>query len=447
DKVKVLPFYDRTDLVKTTLHTVFHNLLEGAVLVTAVLFVFMLSIQASLIVAVVIPLSLAASFLYLWSRGMSANLLSVGAIDFGIIVDGAVILVEHIFHHEPTGPRDTKHLVGHIFRSAREVARPTLFSLLIIIAAYLPIFALQRVEGRIFSPMANTVVSALLGALLMSFTLVPVLCLFSLRRPKNLKDSPVLTWAKRAYQPTLRAALLRPETTLVLALGALVAGIVLIPRLGSEFLPELNEGSLYVTYTVPATMSLTDARKLTPRIKTLLRRTPEVDSLLTQLGRPEDGTDPTLTNNLEIFVKLKPLDKWRPRKQTLDDLIAEMTQNLKEIPGIEYNFSQPIRDNVNENISGQFGQIAVKIYGDDLDTLQALANKAEDAIALVPGVADLGIVKASASPAISVKLDRKALARYDLDMADVQDYVETALGGHTATQLWEGERKFDVVVR
>jgi cobalt-zinc-cadmium resistance protein CzcA len=447
DKIKILPFYDRTDLVKTTLHTVFHNLVEGAILVTAVLFVFMLSIQASLIVAVVIPLSLAASFLYLWARGMSANLLSMGAIDFGIIVDGAVILVEHIFHHETEGPRDTKHLVDHIFRSAREVARPTLFSLLIIIAAYLPIFALQRVEGRIFAPMANTVVSALLGALLMTFTLVPVLCLFSLRRPKHLRDSPVLIWAKRAYQPTLRAAMLRPETTLALALGGLVAGTVLIPRLGSEFLPELNEGSLYVTYTLPATMSLTDARMLTPRIKQLLARTPEVDSLLTQLGRPEDGTDPTLTNNLEIFVKLKPLEKWRPQQQTLDDLIAEMTANLKEIPGIEYNFSQPIRDNVNENISGQFGQIAVKIYGDDLDRLQELAGKAQDAIALVPGVADLGIVKASASPAISVKLDRKALARYDLDMADVQDYVETALGGHTATQLWEGERKFDVVVR
>src|SRR5262249_55432674 len=213
------PFYGRTDLVKTTLPPVCHRRLEGAVLVTAVLFVFMLSIQASLIVAVVIPLSLAASFLYLWSRGMSANLLAMGAIDFGIIVDGAVILVEHLFPHEPPGPRHPNHPARHIFRSAPEVARPTLFSLLIIIAAYLPIFALQRVEGRIFSPMANTVVSALLGALLMSFTLVPVLCLFSLRRPKNLKDSPVLTWAKRAYQPTLRAALLRPDATPVLPLA------------------------------------------------------------------------------------------------------------------------------------------------------------------------------------------------------------------------------------
>ena len=447
DKVRIAPFYDRTDLVNTTLHTVFHNLVEGAVLVTAVLLVFLLSIRASLIVALVIPLSLAASFLYLWARGMSANLLSMGAIDFGIIVDGAVILVEHIFQHAGDGPRDDASVIGRVFGAAREVARPTLFSLLIIIAAYLPIFALQRVEGRIFSPMANTVVSALLGALLMSFTLVPVLCLYSLRRPRRLRESPVLIWARRAYAPTLRAAMRRPETTMALAVGALVAGLTLLPRLGSEFLPELNEGALYVTFTLPPTLSLTDARKLTPRIKGLLRRTPEVDGLLTQLGRPEDGTDPTLTNNFEVFVKLKPLAKWRAGEKTLDDLVAEMTQNLKEIPGIEYNFSQPIRDNVNENISGQFGQIAVKIYGDDLDQLQDIARRAQDVIAAVPGVADLGIVKASAMPSISVTLDRSALARYDLDMADVQDYVETALGGHAATELWEGEKKLDVVVR
>jgi cobalt-zinc-cadmium resistance protein CzcA len=453
--VKIIPFYDRTDLVDTTLHTVFHNLLEGAILVTTVLLIFLLSIQASLIVALVIPLSLAASFLYLYARGMSANLLSMGAIDFGIIVDGAVILVEHIFHHvghhtashPGNGPVDKPKLARTIEAVAREVARPTLFSLLIIIAAYLPIFALQRVEGRIFSPMANTVVSALLGAMLMSFTLVPVLCLFALRKPKKLRESPVLVLAKRAHDPTLNYALAHPVAIFVGALGLLVATGALLPRLGSEFLPELNEGSLYVTFTLPATMSLSDGRKLTPRIKKLLARTPEVTDLLSQLGRPEDGTDPTLQNNLEIFVKLKPLGEWRDDKQSLDALIAEMDANLKEIPGIEYNFSQPIRDNVNENISGQFGQIAVKIYGEDLDKLSALASASEDAIATVPGVADLGIVKASASPAIGVRLDRDALARYDLDMADVQDFVETALGGHTASQLWEGEKKLDVVVR
>jgi len=448
--VHVTPFYDRTDLVDLTLHTVFHNLAEGALLVTLVLFVFLLSIRASLIVAAVIPLSLAASFAYLKARGMSANLLSMGAVDFGIIVDGAVILVEHLFHRL-AGHADRwegKDSFGERIRdAAREVARPTLFSLLIIIAAYLPIFSLQRVEGRIFAPMANTVVSALVGALVVSFTLVPVLALFALRGGHQPGESPVLRWAKRLYDPTLDAAMANPAVVVVLALGALATGGTLLPRLGSEFLPALNEGALYVTFTLPGNMSLTEGRKITPRIKEILRRTPEVTSLMSQLGRPEDGTDATLQNNLEIFVKLKPMDEWRPGMRTLDDLTVEMAKNLGEIPGLDYNFSQPIRDNVAENIAGQFGQIAVKIYGDKLDTLEALAEKTKDVIDDVPGSADVGIVKAGEMPQLAVKMDRDALARYDLDLADVQDYVETAMGGHAASELWDGEKKFDVTVR
>ncbi len=448
DGIKVNPFYDRTDLVNTTLHTVFHNLAEGAILVTLVLFAFTLSLRASLIVATVIPLSLAASFAYLHMRGMSANLLSMGAIDFGIIVDGAVILVEHLFHRVPEdGPHDTQSLKDSILRAAGEVARPTLFSLLIIIAAYIPIFSMQRVEGRIFSPMANTVVSALIGALLVSFTVVPVLAMTALRRQKPLRESPLLAWSRKAYAPSLAYAMARPAMLAILALGALIASFVLLPRLGSEFLPELNEGALYVTFTLPDTTSPTEGRRLTPRIEKLLRRTPEVVSLMSQLGRPEDGTDATLPNNLEIFVKLKPPDRWRPNKRTLNSLVSEMASNLGEIPGLEYNFSQPIRDNVAENISGQFGQIALKIYGDDLDVLQQAAEKAKDAIADVPGVADLGIVKSGESPQVAVKLDRDALARFDLDLADVQDYIETAMGGHVASELWDGEKRFDVTVR
>ncbi|HEU4400632.1 MAG TPA: CusA/CzcA family heavy metal efflux RND transporter, partial [Candidatus Polarisedimenticolia bacterium] len=453
--IRISPFYDRTDLVDNTLRTVFHNLAEGAFLVVLVLFLFMLSLRASLIVAAVIPLSLLASFLYLHLRGMSANLLSMGAVDFGIIVDGAVILVEHLFHRvhgedpgAPGGADDSlSPLAGRILKAAREVARPTLFSLLIIIAAYLPIFSLQRVEGRIFHPMANTVVSALLGALLVSFTLVPVLSLFALRRAKPLPDSPLLVAARRAFDPLIVFSMQRPEIVLTLAAGALGCALTLLPRLGSEFLPELNEGSLYVTCALPGNLSLTAGRRLVPAIKERLRRTPEVTELLTQLGRPEDGTDPTLSNNLEIFVKLKPMNDWRPRMRGLDDFVAEMEANVREIPGVEYNFSQPIRDNVNENISGQFGQIAVKIYGDDLTTLQTAAERAEAAVAGVRGVADLGIVKSGEMPQIAVKLDRQSLARYDLDLADVQDYIETAMGGHQASELWEGERRFDVTVR
>jgi len=452
--VTIKPFYDRTDLVDTTLDTVFHNLVEGALLVTVVLFVFLLSLRASLVVATVIPLSLASAFVYLYARHMSANLLSMGAIDFGIIVDGAVILVEHIFHHAAGHPEDSDPKVAasrraeQIYKVAREVARPTLFSLLIIVAAYLPIFALQRVEGRIFAPMANTVVSALVGAMLVSFTLVPVLCFFALRGHGRVKDSPVLVLARRAYDPTLIAAMRNPVPVLILALGLTAAGVELAPRLGTEFMPQLNEGALYVTFTLPSTVSLAEGRRLAPRIKALMKRgVPEVDELASQLGRPEDGTDPTLANNFEVFVKLRPMSTWRPQIHTLDDIIAIMSRNLKEIPGIEYNFSQPIRDNVNENISGQFGQIAVKIYGDDLGTLQALAERAENAAATVPGVADLGIVKSSDQPTISVTPNRAALARYDLDLADLQAYVEAALGGHVASELWDGQKRFDVTVR
>jgi len=449
--VRIVPFYDRTELVNTTLETVFRNLTEGALLVIGVLLVFLLSLRAALIVALVIPLSLATAFLYLHSRGMSANLLSMGAVDFGIIVDGAVIMVEHLFG-KASGPyagEDTDlQRTETLLDAAREVARPTLFSLLIIVAAYVPIFSLQRVEGRIFAPMAHTVVSSLVGALMASFTLVPVLCYYSLRRQSRPAHSPVLAWFQRVYDPLLHAAMRRPGVVLILA-GCLVwAGVELAPRLGTEFLPELNEGSLYVTFTLPPTTSLTEGRRLTPQIvRTMIAGIPEVTETLTQLGRPEDGTDPTLTNNLEVFVKLRPMRQWRPQIHTLDDLIEIMDRNLKAIPGLEYNFSQPIRDNVAENISGQFGQVAVKLYGDDLDQLQRLADQIKQQLAEVPGVADLGIVKASQQPAITIRPRRDALARWDLDLGSLQDYLEMALSGHVAAELWDGEKRFDVTVR
>jgi cobalt-zinc-cadmium resistance protein CzcA len=446
--VAVDPFYDRTDLVNTTLSTVFRNLAEGATLVILVLFAFMLSVRASLIVATVIPLSLLTSFLYLHARGMSANLLSMGAVDFGIIVDGAVILVEHLFHrvqsHRGDAPRDVSEAV---LQAAREVSTPTLFSLLIIIAAYIPIFSLERVEGRIFAPMAHTVVSALVGALIVTFTLVPVLAVFALRRSGTLPDSPLLAWFRRAYSPSLDYAMSHPGQVAAGALAGLLVAGVLLPTLGTEFLPELNEGALYATFTLPGNFSLTAGRKLTPSLKERISRTPEVLELMSQLGRPEDGTDPTLPNNLEIFIKLKPMSQWRPQMKTLNDLVAEVERNVDEVPGIEVNLSQPIRDNVNENIAGQFGQIAVKIYGDDLDKLQAAAEQANGLIQNVKGSADVGIVKSGEMPQLAVRLDRQALARYDLDVADVQDYLETAMAGHVASELWEGERRFDVTVR
>ncbi|HYP76489.1 MAG TPA: CusA/CzcA family heavy metal efflux RND transporter [Polyangiaceae bacterium] len=451
--VKIKPFYDRTELVNTTLKTVFENLAEGAALVMVVLFAFMLSLRASLIAAAVIPLSLAASFAFLYSRGMSANLLSMGAVDFGIIVDGGVILIEHLFHelspsvHGAAPSDSSRPLLERVAQASKEVARPTLFSLLIIIAAYIPIFSLQRVEGRIFSPLAYTVVSALVGALLVSFTLVPVLCAMALKKPKVMRDSPLLTLAQRVFDPTIRFAMKNVLIVLILAGGVLGGAVALMPRLGSEFLPALNEGALYVTVLLPGNISLSDGRALTPKLAGILRRTPEVVSVLSQLGRPEDGTDTKLPNNLELFIKLKPMAEWRHDKHTMSDLIEEMSFALQQIPGIDYNFSQPIRDNVEENVSGQKGQVALKLYGEDLDKLTSAAEKARDTIAKIPGAVDVGITKSGSTPQIAVHLDRQALARFDLDLGDVQDYIETAMGGHTASEFWDGEKRFDVTVR
>ncbi len=448
--IRVVPFYDRTDLVNTTLSTVGRNLLEGALLVTLVLFVFLLDLKAALIVGALIPLSLLSAFIYLKARGMSANLLSMGAVDFGIIVDGGVVIIESIVRQLSRDigiPVSTEHMRDRIQRAVSHVVRPTMFSLLIIIAAYLPIFLLERVEGRIFAPMANTVVAALLGALLFSLSLVPVLATFAYREPIRHRVSPVLAWAQAAYDPTLMWAMRHAWVVLGGSLLALVAAGVVLTKLGSEFLPELNEGSLYLTFTLPANISLTEGRRLVPRITEILRRYPEVENILSQLGRPEDGTDPTLTNNLEFFVRLKPPETWPPGVHTLSDVVERLNGGVAEIPGLEVNFSQPIRDNVNENISGQFGQIAVKLYGDDLHVMQDLAERVRASIAKSPGAADLGIVKSSEIPQLQVEPDRGALGRYGLDMEDFQHALQAALGGQPVGVFWDGEARHSIVMR
>ena len=313
DGAVIIAFYDRTDLVNNTLRTVGRNLLECALLVILVLFAFLLDLRAALIVATLIPLSLLTSFIYLRMRGMSANLLSMGAVDFGIIVDGAVVIVESILHRLSDAHEPPSHdPLSRIAAATKRVLRPTIFSLLIIIAAYLPIFMLKRVEGRIFAPMSNTVVAALAGALFFSVTLIPVLAALVYRRPIRHRESPLLTLADRAYMPTLAFALRRPLTTLAGAGGLLAFALFLFMRLGSEFLPELNEGGLYLTFTFPANISLSEGRKLVPRLTKFWAAHPAVDEVASQLGRPEDGTDATLTSNLEFFLRLKPQDAWPP---------------------------------------------------------------------------------------------------------------------------------------
>ncbi len=452
DVVRVVPVYDRTELVGTTLHTVGRNLLEGGLLVTCVLFVFLLDLRAAMVVAVLIPLSLLTSFIYLQSRGMSANLLSMGAVDFGVIVDGGVVIIESILTQLARGRgvdagAGEPSIEDRIRRATRAVVRPTVFALLIIIAAYLPIFMLERVEGRIFAPMANTVAAALAGALLFSVTLVPVLASFVYRRPIAHKESPVLRWAARVYEPALGFALRRPAIMLVGAMLLLAGAGWVVPRLGSEFLPELNEGALWLTFTLPSNLSLSQGRQIAPRLLELVSGNPQVESVVSQLGRPEDGTDAKLPNNLEVFVRLKPQDQWPKDTGTLSDVIDALSRSIAEVPGVEVNFSQPIRDNVNESISGQQGQIAVKLFGDDLVALQAQAEKVKAVIAKVPGVADLSIVKSAAVLSVLIEPDRPMLARYGMDLADFQHVVQTALSGEPVADYWEGERKFDVVIR
>jgi cobalt-zinc-cadmium resistance protein CzcA len=438
-------FYDRARLVGRTLTTVTHNLIVGALLVVLVVGVFLMSLRAAFVVALVIPLSLLGAFLYLKLRGLSANLLSLGAVDFGIIVDGAVIMVEHVARRlGGAAPREAR---ATVLEAAEEVARPTLFALCIIIVAYIPIFSLQRVEGRIFAPMANTVCAALVAALVFSFTLVPLLAFLVLRRQPGARETPIEAAALRAYRPALHWALDHRRAVVAATLGVLAVGLWLFTRLGTEFLPELNEGSLYVTFTLPPSVSLSEAsRKVVPHVSDVLLGFPEVKSILSQLGGPDDGTDWKTANNLEVFVDLKPRDDW-PRGVTLDRLVDEMRDRLADMPGVEVNFSQPIKDNIEENISGLKGQVAIKLFGDDLGAMRRAAAEIERVVAAVPGATDTGVVQSAELPQVHVVVDRRAIARYGLNVADVQDVIETAIGGKAATSLWEGERHFDVVVR
>ncbi|HZE61969.1 MAG TPA: CusA/CzcA family heavy metal efflux RND transporter [Burkholderiales bacterium] len=449
--VKIVPIYDRTWLIGKTLTTVFTNLLEGALLVSFVLWLFLGNIRAAFIVAVTIPLALLATFLGLTWIGIPANLLSLGAMDFGIIVDGAVIVVENVFRrlteetraHRTLDDQTRKHA---ILQAAVEVGRPTLFSMLIIIAAHIPIFTLQRHEGRIFAPMAYSVVSALVGALVLSLTLVPLLCSMMLKKNLPEEDNFIVRAAKRAYAPALAWALARPKAVLAAAVLALAASLALVPRLGTEFLPELNEGSIWVNVFLPTSVSVSEAQELNRRIRDAIRKSPEVVSVTSKAGRPEDGTDPKLINMSELLVDVKPEHEWR-KGMTKAMLLAEMDAEISKIPGIEPSFSQPIRDNVLESISQIDGQIVIKVFGDDLDQLKDLSLLVLKQVQTVPGVARAFVDRLGELPQIQVKVDRARAARYGLNVADVQDVIESALGGKAVTQVWEGESKFAVAVR
>jgi cobalt-zinc-cadmium resistance protein CzcA len=438
---QVVPFYDRTWLIERTLKTVFTNLLEGALLVCLVLYLFLSNARAAAIVAAVIPLALLGTFLGLNFVGIPANLLSLGAMDFGIIVDGAVIVVEHIFQQLSRLPpgSDRNQRLNCVLQSATEVGRPTFFSMVIIIAAHIPIFTLQRQEGRIFAPMAYSVTSALIASLLVSLTLVPLLSLWLLGgRTLPPGENRLLRTCKAIYAPTLAWALAHGKTLFAAAAVALVACGFAATRLGTEFLPELNEGSIWVNVQLEPSVSISEAVLQVRHVRDLLRRTPEVKSVISKLGRPEDGTDPKLSSQVEALVVLQPEEKWRPGV-TKQDILAELDASVDELPGLEVSFSQPIRDNVLESISQVDGQIVVKVVGDDLATLNAIGR--------VDGVARAFIDRDGQLPQYRIEIDRARAARYGLNVGDIEDVIETALAGKEATSIWEGERRFSVVVR
>ncbi|MEO8039867.1 MAG: CusA/CzcA family heavy metal efflux RND transporter [Betaproteobacteria bacterium] len=445
--VKIVPFYDRTWLIERTLKTVFTNLLEGALLVTVVLVLFLGDLRAAAIVAAVIPLSLLATFLGLTIVGIPANLLSLGAMDFGIIVDGAVIVVENVYRKLGEETADRVPRLQTVLAAVVEVGRPTLFSMLIIIAAHIPIFTLQRHEGRIFAPMAWSVTSALVGSLLLSLTAVPLACLWALRGRIAHKENAVVRGCKAVYTPILSWSLRHRWIVIGSAVVALLASLAVVPRLGTEFLPELNEGSVWINVPYPPSISFSEAQDMNRRIRASIMTIPEVANVMSKAGRPEDGTDPKLINSAEFLVDLEPEGKWAKgvtKRRLLDQMEALLEATF---PGVDASFSQPIRDNVLESISQIDGQIVIKVFGEDLTVLRDLATRTLGSIRDVKGVTRAFVDRLGELPQVQIVIDRAEAARYGLNVADIEDVVEIALGGADATQLWEGERRFAVVVR
>ena len=448
DGVKLIPYYDRSWLIGKTLKTVFSNLLEGAALVMLVLYIFLADLRAAGIVATVIPLALMGTFLGLTLAGIPANLLSLGAMDFGIIVDGAVIVIENIFRRlgEASKEDDHRPRVRTIYEAVVEVARPTVFSMIIIIVAHFPIFTMQRHEGKIFAPMAYSVVAALITSLVLSLTLVPFLSKIAFRKEVPHEETKLMHKLMDWYRPLLTWVLANTKKVLAAALVALAAAMVAVPYLGTEFLPELNEGAIWVNIELPTSVSIDDARSELRQIRKIILTVPEVNAVVAKAGRPEDGTDPKNINMTETLVDLKPETEWRAG-YTKEKILKEIEDKLEDLPGIEPSFSQPVRDNILESISQIKGQIIIKLFGDDIDLLKQRAADVLDHIEHVPGVARAFIDREGDLPQYRLEIDRSAAARYGLNVADVQDVVETALAGRAATELWEGERHFSVVVR
>ncbi len=447
--VRIVPFLDRSDLVRYTTHTVLHNLAEGMLLVTGVLFFFLGNVRSALIVAATIPFALLFASILLDATHVPANLLSLGALDFGMLVDGSVVMVENVLRHVSARARRPRPLLETIAAAAHEVQRPVFYAIVIIITAYLPIFTLERVEGRLFRPMAWTVAFALLGALLFALVLAPVLAHWVLSESTHEWRNPLLAGLAARYRRGLAWCLAHRGVTFMAAGGILALTLVLGfgGVIGSEFLPHLYEGAIWVRGTLAASTGPSEGARLAREARLALAAFPEVTQVVSQVGRPDDGTDATGFFNTEYFVDLLPRAAWRRRFHTKDDLIAAMDAALERIPGVIWNFSQPIADNVEEAVSGVKGELAVKLIGDDLKQMEQTADEIVHAMRRVPGVADLGIFRVMGQPNVDVIVDRRKAERFGINVSDVQDAIETAVGGKAVSQILRGDRRYDLTVR
>ena len=448
--VKIVPFLDRSDLVRYTTHTVLHNLTEGIILVSVILFLFLGNFRGSLIVALTIPFSLLFASICLSLNNIPANLLSLGALDFGMVVDGAVVMVENIVRHLTHGDSNNKAILEQIRDAAFEVQRPVFYAIAIIITAYLPIFTLQRVEGRLFRPMAWTVAFALLGALVFSMLIAPVLCSVFFKNGIHEWRNPAMDYLKNSYRKAARWAIEhRPVTIAVAALAvALAAYLTLGGVIGSEFLPHLDEGAIWARGTLAPSTGPTEGARIMNQARIVFASFPEVTQVVSQVGRPDDGTDTTGFFNTEYFVDLKPKDQWRPVfHKDKDELISAMDTQLSKMPGILWNFSQPIADNMEEAVSGVKGELAIKIYGDDLKILEEKGDEVVNVMRGIAGVEDLGLFRVLGQPNLNISVDRQQAARHGINVSDVQDAVETAVGGKAVSQILQGEQRYDLVVR
>jgi cobalt-zinc-cadmium resistance protein CzcA len=448
--VKVRPYYDRSDLVRVTTDTVERNLLRGMILVFIVLIFFLVSFRAAIITALTIPLALLFAFIFLHWTGEAANLLSIGAIDFGIIIDGTVVMVENIYRELGLRKGQDYKLNEVILAAARDVDRPIFYSVAVIIAGYLPIYALSGPAGKLFHPMADTMGFALLGALLFTLTLVPVLISYWFKHGVQDKENRLYEWSKREYGSELKWCLERPKLTMLVATLIFLASLCLIPFIGGEFMPHLDEGAIWVRATMPYTISFEEAAKFAPQVRDLLIQYPMVTTTASELGRPDDGTDPTGFFNCEFYVGLKPYgDKsWKSGSiHSKEELTQDLQKKLAAYPGVIFNYTQPAEDAVDEALTGLKSALAVKIFGPDLNVLEKKAVEIKNVLDKTPGFTDLTVVRELGQPSLIIDADRAKIARYGINVADVEAVVQAAVGGQAATQVIQGEKLFDLVVR